>query len=41
MISLWCTYGARMDDGDEEQGLGYDIRAHVYSMLALRQTYSG
>ena len=39
MVFLWCTHGACMDNGDEEQGLGYGIKAHVNSILALRQTY--
>ena len=41
MVSSWCIHGAYMNNRDKEQGLGYDFRAHVYSMLALRQTYDG
>ena len=41
MVSSWCTHGVCMDNGDEEWGLGYNIRAHVYGMLALKQTYGG
>ena len=36
MVSSWCTHGICMDNGDKGWGLGYDVRAHVYDMLALR-----
>ena len=41
IVFLWCTHGAHMDDRDEEQDLGYDVKTHVNGMLALRQMYSG
>ena len=39
IVFSWCTQDICMDNEDEEQGLEYDVRAHVNGMLALRQMY--